>query len=313
MINWKLGVRKATTAGLRLMPAPLVRYVLKSYFYNQDMQNRLGFHIQPFRYNCAIADITEIDTSRLTVRRPIPGFPADLSVYFPLLNRLKPYAPEIQAYPKNPDGKSKFWFHNAGYEDFDAVTHYGMLRHLKPRRMIEVGCGFSSRLTTFAAQKNAGEGSKLECLFIEPAPMPHLRDFERDLGGPLRISPIQKVPLDEFRKLQSGDVLFIDTSHVLKTQDDLCYILIEILPALAAGVYLSFHDIFTPFDYPEYWLLQIGFNYNEQYALEAILANNPNFEILLPMYALFREQRPKLAELLPGGELVPAAYWFRKK
>ena len=311
MINWKLGVRKATTGSLRLMPTPVVRHFLKSYFYNQDLQNRLRYHIQPFRYDCPIPDVTEIDVARLTTRRQLAGFPADMAVFYPWIDKLKPFAAETHGFPQQADGKALYWYRNGAYEDFDGVTLYSMIRLLKPKRMIEAGCGYSTRMTTLAVAKNTAEGAKPECLFVEPYPPPYLLNVQ--LPGPLRAEQIQKVPLEEFAKLKSGDILFIDTSHVLKTQSDLCYIFHVIMPALASGVYIHFHDIFTPFDYPEYWLLKIAFHYNEQYVLEAVLANSAQYEVILPVHGLWREHFKKLSELLPAGQLPPAAFWIRKK
>jgi hypothetical protein len=309
-MHWKHGLRKVTDKLVGILPPPLVKYILKSYYYNQHLQNRIRYHIQPFRYNTPIADFTEIDLDQLHRKRQLPGIPADASIYYPMIDRLKPFAAEIQAFPQLREGDAQFWFHNGGYEDFDAVTHYSMIRLLKPKRMIEVGCGYSSRLTTLAALKNQAEGRKMECVFIEPYPSDFLRQFQ--LCGSLLVEKIQQVPLAEFARLESGDILFIDTSHVLKTQDDLCRIFLEIMPALAPGVFIHFHDIFTPFDYPEEWLLKIGFHYNEQYALEAILCNSRNFEIILPVHALWREHLKKLSELLPAGQTRPAAFWLRK-
>ena len=311
MANLKLGLRRATTAALNLVPAPFVRYLLKSYYYEPRLQNRIRYHIQPFRFDTPIPDVSEIDRDQLPRKRHLSGIPSTSSGYHALLDRLQPYAAEIHGLPQMDDGKSQFWFRNGGYEDFDAVTLYSMIRHLKPRRMIEVGCGYSSRLTTMAALKNRAEGSPMECLFVEPHPSEHLLKFQ--LAGPLRVEKIQKTPLEEIAKLRSGDILFIDTSHVLKTQNDLCRILHEILPTLAGGVYVHFHDIFTPFEYPEDWLLKISFHFNEQYALEAVLCNSDRFEVILPVHALWREDLKKLSELLPSGSKQGAAFWIRKK
>jgi hypothetical protein len=310
MISPKLLMRQITNTAVRMLPTPLVRYVLKSYFYQQDLQNRVKYHVQPFRYESPIADVSEIDTVQLELKRSLHGLPPDSSVYYPLVDQLQSYARELQSIPLNAKEGSPFWFHNGGYGDFDAVTLYSMIRHLKPRKLVEVGCGFSSHMTTKAALQNNAENSKTECLFIEPYPSAMLRGMQ--LPGPLLVKKIQEVPLERFSELKAGDVLFIDTSHVLKTQNDLCYILLTILPALAKGVYVHFHDIFTPYDYPARWLLQTAFYFNEQYALEAILCNSSQFEVLLPVHWLCRDSLTKIKELLPGGKDPGCAFWIRK-
>lgn len=307
---FKLWLRNLTNTTVRLFPSAGVRYVLKSYFYQPQLQDRIQYHVQPYRFDSPIPHKYELEVEKLKLKRPLPGFPADLSCFRGLLQKFGPYAAEISSFPVEKDAKSEFWFHNGAYEDFDAVTLYSMLRHLKPKKMIEVGCGFSSRMTTLAARKNRSEGFPMDCQFIEPFPPPYLLDFE--LSGPLLKNKVQAAALADFAALQSGDVLFIDTSHVLKTQNDLCHILTGILPSLASGVYVHFHDIFTPYEYPEEWLLKINFFFNEQYALEAILCNSSAYEIILPVYALSRDHPEWLKPLLPAGERRPAAFWLRK-
>lgn len=309
-MHYKTALRKATDTALGLVPSPLARYLLKSYGSRQSLRNRVRFHVQAFNYFSPIADISEVDLPQLLAKRDLGGLLPELSTFDSLLEQFKPFAAEVKSFPKKAGNETPFWFHNFSYEDMDAVTLYSMLRHLKPKRMIEVGCGFSSRMTTIAANKNAAEGSPLDAVFIEPYPAPYLLNYK--LCGPLLVQKIQQVPLDRFAQLESGDILFIDTSHVLKTQNDLCYILLHILPRLAKGVYIHFHDIFTPYDYPESWLLQTACYYNEQYALEAILRNSDNFEVILPVYALWRDRHEKLVALLPDAEISGAAFWIRK-
>jgi hypothetical protein len=310
MIDAKLRLRKLTSSALKLVPASFARYLLKSYWYEQSMQDRLKYHIVPYRYYTPIANVFDLDVAQLSVRRSLPGIAPDLSIYFPLLDRLKPYAGELHHFPGNPDGKSTFWFHNQGYGDFDAITLYSLIRHLKPKKIVEVGSGYSSRVITLAVAKNNEGNIGTECLFIEPYPAPYLLEFK--LGGPLLVKRIQEVPLGEFTALAPGDILFIDTSHVLKTQNDLYHILINILPALARGVYIHFHDIFTPYEYPEDWLLKLGRHWNEQYVLEALLANGCDFEVVLPVHGLWRDYPAKLAELLPFGKTAPGAFWVKR-
>ena len=134
------------------------------------------------------------------------------------------------------------------------------------------------------------------------------------LPGQFIPKKIQQVPLEHFQQLESGDVLFIDTSHVIKVQNDVEYELLHILPSLKLGVIIHIHDIFTPYDYPAEWLIGSGPNYggnNEQYALECLLSGGSHWEILLPVHLLWREHRQALQTLL-YTEHRPAAFWIRK-
>jgi hypothetical protein len=307
----KAALRKLTNAVARLTPKALVRYWLKSYWYQPELQDALQFHIQPYRYDSAIPTRFDLDLERLKKPRHVPGVTLEPERYLKLLDELFPYAAEITGYPLEESRGSEFWFRNHSYQDLDAVTLYCMVRHFKPRRVMEAGCGFSSRIISIAARKNNAEGHPVKCLFIEPYPSDRiLRDR---LAGPLLVKKIEEVPLATFQELQSGDFLFVDTSHVIKTQNDCCREYLEIIPTLQPGVILHVHDIFTPYDYPEEWILRNLFAFNEQYALECLMTGNPSLEVLLPLHHLWKDQVSSLMRLFPGTPIRPVAFWLRTK
>jgi hypothetical protein len=187
-----------------------------------------------------------------------------------------------------------------------------MLRHLKPKRYIEVGCGYSSRVSAAALKRNEAEGHVCKALFIEPYPPPYLEEMK--LPGEFLKEKIENVPLGRFQELEAGDVLFIDTSHVIKVQNDVECELLHVLPSLKAGVNVHVHDIMTPYDYPEEWLVGSGPNRggnNEQYALECLMSGGGDWEVLLPVHLLWREQRVELGKLVKSEDR-PAAFWMRK-
>ncbi len=248
---------------------------------------------------------------RLKKRRQLPGFKLEPERYLKLLDDLFPYATEILSYPIEQKGESEFWFRNHAYQDLDAVSLYCMVRHFKPRRIIETGCGFSSRVISIAARKNASEGHPVQCTFIDPYPSERiLRDR---LAGPLVEKKVEDVPLASFQELQQGDFLFIDTSHVIKTQNDCCYEYLELVPSLKPGVILHVHDIFTPYDYPEEWILKNQFAFNEQYALECLMTGNPALETILPLHYLWKDYADSLSRFYPGRPLRPVAFWLKTK
>jgi hypothetical protein len=244
------------------------------------------------------------------VRRTLPGIPFDDALFLEWLGRLEPFAKEFANVPVDQQEGAAFWRHNGGFEDFDAVTLYAMLRLLKPRRLIEVGCGFSTRVVAMAVRRNVAENHPCECLFIEPYPPEDLR--RNPLPGPLLEQKVQDVPLATFENLGQNDVLFIDTTHIVKAQSDCVYELVQILPSLRSGVHIHIHDIFTPFDYPEEWLLDRLWPFNEQYALECLLTHSSAFEVILPVFFLYTVHRAALDRLLPGGETRPASFWVRR-
>jgi len=304
-------LRKIANAFARHAPKPLVRYWLKSYWYQPELQDALRYHIQPYRYDSAIPTRLDLDLERLKKRRSLPGFKLDAEHCIKLLDELFPYAAEITSFPLEENPGSEFWFRNHAYEDLDAVSLYGMIRHFKPRRIIEAGCGFSSRVISLAARKNAANGHPTECTFIEPYPSDRiLRDR---LAGPLVEKGIEEMPLAAFQELQAGDFLFIDTSHVIKTQNDCCYEYLELLPTLKPGVIVHVHDIFTPYDYPEEWITKKLFAFNEQYALECLMSGNPSLEVILPLHYLWKDYFDSLSRFFPTQPNRPGAFWLRTK
>jgi hypothetical protein len=307
----KLALRKMANAIARGIPTPLARYWLKCYWYQPDLQDALRFHIQPYRFDSAIPTRFDLDLERLKKPRVLPGFKLDTERHLRLLDELFPYAQEISSYPSEEAKGSEFWFRNHSYQDLDAVLLYCMVRHFKPKRLIEVGCGFSSRIISIAARKNQAEGHPLNCVFIEPYPTDRiLRD---KLAGPLLQKKIEDVPLTTFHELGAGDFLFIDTSHVIKAQNDCCYEYLEVIPSLQPGVIVHVHDIFTPYDYPEEWILQKLFAFNEQYALECLMSGNPALEVILPLHLLWREHAAAVNRFFAGQSLKPAAFWLTTK
>jgi predicted O-methyltransferase YrrM len=176
--------------------------------------------------------------------------------------------------------KNRYWFENDYYSYTDGIVLYSMIRHFEPKRIIEVGSGFSS-----AAMLDTNElffNNKIELTFIEPYPERLnnlLTKNDKKLNRIIQ-NKLQAVSLDEFKKLEAGDILFVDSTHVVKTGSDVNYILFEILPVLQSGVLIHFHDVFYPFEYPKSWVLG-GRNWNEDYFLRAFLMYNEHFKIRL--------------------------------
>ncbi len=310
----KLAIRKATNLFVRIFPKSLTKHLLKSIWYQPGFQDALRMHVQPYRYDSAIPTRFDVDVGQLKSRRHLPGVNWNERQYLELAERLAAYTCELSGVPLERTAESEFWFRNGGYGDGDAASLYGMIRHFKPRRMIEVGCGFSSRVIAMACRKNREGGHPIECLHIEPFPPPYL--LVDKLPGTLLVKKVQEVPLRTFTDLQAGDFLFIDTSHVLKTQSDCCYEYLEIVPSLRAGVIVHVHDIFTPYDYPEDWLFHRLFPFNEQYALECLMSDNPKLEILLPVFYLWKDHPEVIRRWLPfvnGNTECPGAFWFRTR
>jgi hypothetical protein len=195
-----------------------------------------------------------------------------------LLQFFKEYYKELP-FPDKRTAGFRFSYENPSYSYSDAIFLYSMLRHVKPKRLIEIGSGHSSCVTLDTNEQFFG--GSISCTFIEPYPqllhsLLKPEDFDR-----VRILPerLQDVDIEVFQELSEDDILFIDSTHVSKTGSDVNRIFFEILPSLARGVYIHFHDIFYPFEYPREWVYE-GRAWNELYMLRAFLQYNSAFEIV---------------------------------
>lgn len=174
----------------------------------------------------------------------------------------------------------RYFFENENYSYSDALFLYCMLRHLRPRRLIEVGSGYSSCVTLDTNELFFD--NTIDCTFIEPHPALLFSLIKDEDRSRIKVMPgrVQDVSLDLFAQLEEGDVLFIDSTHVAKTASDVNHLFFNILPRLKSGVHIHFHDIFYPFVYPKEWEYE-GRSWNETYLLRAFLQYNSDFRVYL--------------------------------
>ncbi len=169
-----------------------------------------------------------------------------LTEAFPRYVQLYDY-PELL--PDKP-GLVDFYTRNSQFSWLDARALFVLLHAWRPRRVIEVGSGYSSLLIADVNRRWFDSGIHVTC--IEPYPRAFLRNRIDGLSRLIE-DKVQHVPLEEFAALEAGDILFVDSSHVVKTGSDVNRIFFDVLPALARGVHIHIHDIFLPHDYPQSW------------------------------------------------------------
>jgi hypothetical protein len=206
----------------------------------------------------------------------------------------------------------RYFFDNPNYSYGDAIVLHCMLRHLRPRRVIEIGSGYSSCVTLDTNELFLDNA--LQCTFIEPYPELLLSLVKPEERSQLKIigRNLQDIDLDIFSTLAAGDILFIDSTHVAKIGSDVNYIFFEILPKLQKGVYIHIHDIFYPFEYPQEWIYQ-GRAWNEAYLLRAFLQYNDVFEIQYFNSFMGFKHREALAQVMPLCTRSPGAgIWLKK-
>lgn len=192
----------------------------------------------------------------------------------------------------------RYHFKNEYFSYADGVALYCMLRHVRPQKVIEVGSGFSSALMLDTNDRFLERSVRFT--FIEPYPErleSLIWDADNANTNILR-RPVQEIPLSLFEELQAGDILFVDSSHVGKTGSDVNFLLFEVLPVLAPGVHVHFHDIFFPFEYPECWIYE-GVAWNEAYMLRAFLQYNSTFEIEFFVSFVMRQMRDQVGAIMP--------------
>ena len=211
------------------------------------------------------------------------------------------------------DGSPRFYYDNPSFGSGDAEILYSMVRHFRPRRIIEVGCGYSTLLIQQARTVNLAEGHATEHVCIEPYEFPWL---ERVGLSRLVRDRIENVPPALFDSLERNDVLFIDSSHVIRAAGDVCYEILSLLPRLKPGVIVHFHDIHLPFDYPADLITRHRLYWTEQYMLQAFLAFNPAFRTLCAVRYLAHYHAHALDEACPifasqpGRQ--PGSYWIQR-
>lgn len=277
------------------------------------LREACGF-VPPGHFYSPLVSIDEIrrDEQRVFHRAAPPaGIEMNEAAQLELLTEFERLYPSID-FPATRQPSHRYWYENPAYSYSDAIMLHCMLRHSRPKRVIEVGSGHSSCVILDTRERHLPELAELT--FVEPYPqLLHslLRPSDR---AAIDIVPtrLQDVPLDRFRRLEAGDVLFVDSTHVSKTGSDVNYLFFEVLPALRSGVLVHLHDIAWPFEYPKDWVMG-GRSWNEVYVLRAFLQYNAHFSVVLMNTFLQQRHAARIRERMPlcfrnGG----ASIWIRR-
>lgn len=227
-----------------------------------------------------------------------------------LLKTLSKYYDELP-FTVEKSIENRYCYNNGTYSYTDAIVLYSIIRHFNPKRIIEIGSGYSSALMLDTKEKF---NHHLKLTFIEPYPKLLLSLFRKnDLENcTVMHSGVQAVPIKEFEALEADDILFIDSSHISKTGSDVNYELFKILPSLASGVLIHIHDIFFPFEYPKDWVYE-GRNWNEIYLIRAFLSHNSDYSILLFSNYMHKHHKSAFQEMPLTYKNTGGNLWLRKK
>jgi Methyltransferase domain len=283
---------------------------VKAYALARRVAERFGLQVVLKTYYSPIPDLSTLPRSIWDEPDPLRGIALDLqeqidSMRDRLSGFIREFAPD--------EGRGHAYEQlNASYPLPDARLLYAMVRDLQPASIVELGSGQTTRVIAEACVANEadGVGSRFEA--YDPFPIA----VDETLPGlaALRRIPAQEVSEEAFTELKAGDILFVDTTHTVKIGSDVNRIILRILPVLAPGVVVHFHDICLPHEYPRYLLEDYALYWAEQYLLQAFLAMNPSFEILYATDALCRDSRADVERIgLAGAGESGSSFWIRRR
>ncbi|MCX7013088.1 MAG: class I SAM-dependent methyltransferase [Candidatus Sumerlaeota bacterium] len=280
-----------------------------------DLRAQWGF-AAPGHFYSPIPSLEDVRRDEAAIFAPAsreaPGIPLHEQEQLSLVGEFKRYYDEYK-FPAHKILGRRYYYGNPDFIYTDAFFLHVMTQRLRPKRIIEVGCGYSSCVILDANEQFFDHSINVLC--IDPHPELLLSLITEEDKARIRLAPnrVQDVDLREFDALEANDILFIDSSHVAKVGSDVNRLLFEVLPRLAQGTHVHFHDMGYPFEYPKEWVYE-GRAWNEAYLVRAFLQYNDSFRIVLMSAFLqrfharmFQDDMPLCWEN-PGGSL-----WIRKE
>ena len=300
-------------AELSRFMAAVVPICLESTEIRELFQNweKHGFHVTPVHFYQPIPDTQSLPETLWERPSELVGIDMNDVMQLDLLrNHFPRFREQYQHFPTEPTGEqNRFYLGNHLFDGTDALVAYCMVRHFQPRFIIEVGSGFSSLVLGAAAAENDSAG----IISIEPFPREFLRKGFPGLRSLIE-KKVQEIDLNFFSQLESGDILFIDSSHTVKIGGDVNYLFLEVLPRLKPGVIVHVHDIFLPFDYRRNWVLDEFRFWTEQYLLQAFMMFNFEFEVLMANSYLNHYHQEDLKAAFPDlPSWEGGSFWIRRK
>jgi hypothetical protein len=272
--------------------------------------------VPPGHYSSPIVDLDELRSRRKVVfdRTRLPaGIELNPIEQLELIGRLSKHYEQLPFTAEKQPGL-RFFYDNPYYSYGDAILLSCLLMELRPKRFVEFGSGYSSCVALDINERFLN--NELACTFIDPYP----KRLEELLGttdpGRSRIvrSAAQDIDLGIIDALEAGDILFIDSTHVSKAGSDVNFHFFTVLPRLKPGVYIHFHDVFHPFEYPEEWFFTENRSWNELYVLHAFLMHNTEYKIVVFNHYLHLEFGPTIASAMPLFARNPGGgLWLQKR
>lgn len=266
----------------RLRDGQRVETILFELSNSTEYKSQVKLYVPPGHFYSPIVNPAEADAhlrrkESCADQSQLPGIVVDLLAMGREFRSFGPFLREMP-FTHSASAPFRYRFDNDAYSWMDASVLYCMLRKYRPKRLVEIGSGWSSACTIDTLERFLP--GHCEVTFIEPHPQ-LLSELVGHSSERIKLydCPVQEVDLSVFSTLEDGDFLFIDSTHVVKTGSDVCYEMFEVLPTLKPGVHVHFHDVFWPFEYPRSWAVEENKSWNEIYLLRAFLQENDRWRI----------------------------------
>lgn len=306
---------KRVQASVRARYAEWVMRLLHGTF---TFWQRLGIHALPNHFYSPIPDTRSFDEHFWSRQSDLVGVTINGEQQQSLLTTFSSlYRDEYEQFPRSKTRTPhEYYVNNGAFESVDGELLYCMIRHAKPRRIVEIGSGNSTYLMAQAIRANTQTDLAYACELVAIEPYPN-RVLQAGFPGLTRLIPqrVQDVPLEEFCNLGESDILFIDSSHILSIGSDVQYEFLEILPRLKPGVLVHVHDIFLPAPYRKETIVRDYRFFNEQSILQAFLAFNDAFSVLWAG-SYMHLRHPDLLEQHIGTydrlRCWPGSFWMKR-
>ena len=244
-------------------------------------------------------------------KRSLPGINWNIQGQLEIKNELN-FSKELENIPTEKRDDLNFYVNNGTFESGDAEYWYQLIRLKKPKKIFEIGSGNSTLMAINAIRKNREENANYKCehVCIEPYEMPWLEKTEVTV---IR-EKVENVAISFFSKLGEGDILFIDSSHIIRPGGDVLFEYLQLLPTLKQGVIVHVHDIFSPRNYLDRWLRDNVLFWNEQYLLEAFLTHNASWEVIGSLNYLHHNHYEKFKKVCPflTQDREPGSFYLQK-
>jgi len=292
---------------------PIVDRLLNSFLFWQSV----GVHVVPNNFYQPVPDTSTLEDSLWQRTPELVGVRMNEARQIELLSLFAAnYKREYENFPRDKTAiPHQYYINNDLFVGVDGEVLYCMIRHFKPRKIFEIGSGNSTYLSAQAILRNAEEnGHACELISFEPYPNEVLQSGFPGLRQLIK-TRAQEIPVHKFSELGDGDILFIDSSHVLKIGSDVQYLYLEVLPRLAKGVLVHVHDIFLPAEYPREWIMDEHRFWNEQYLLQAFLLFNDTFQVDWAASFMHVTHPDKLQAAFSSYDPKtswPGSFWMRK-